>query len=287
MDLFSGLTAQQLGIIRHTRIYREVFPGDIIFKEGEPAASLYSIIKGKIQIYRDTVLGEVELAQMGAGEVFGEMGLLVNSGRTAAARVIEPALLFEIPNNIIEVMRQTCPPESVLKLLENLVCILSERLRRQGDLNEHLPDSTAWKDEGLIAEESSTAIKLLERSAPSGLISRFTLRKKLQPGEILCSEGEESDGFYFLRRGEMEILKKQADGSERSVAIITAPTVTGELGFFSGQKRAATIRAVTECTVTHFSGSQFNKLKKSDPNQACDVLMAAAQLAIHLMVNHQ
>ncbi|MBI1785227.1 cyclic nucleotide-binding domain-containing protein, partial [Candidatus Sumerlaeota bacterium] len=110
MDLFSGLTAQQLGIIRHTRIYREVFPGDIIFKEGEPAASLYSIIKGKIQIYRDTVLGEVELAQMGAGEVFGEMGLLVNSGRTAAARVIEPALLFEIPNNIIEVMRQTCPP---------------------------------------------------------------------------------------------------------------------------------------------------------------------------------
>ncbi len=285
VDLFSGLSAQQLGIVRHTRTYREVFEGDLIFEEGDAASSLYTIIKGTIQIFRRTAVGDVELAKMGAGEVFGEMGLVVNSGRTASARVLEHALLFEVPNNIIEVFRQTCPPEATVKLLENLVCILAERLRRQTEMNGQLPASTSWKDKNAVQDDTSTAIRLLEENIPSGIISRFSLRKKLQPGEYLCHEGDPSDGFYFIHKGELEVLKKRPDGTERPVAYVFGPSITGELGFFSGQNRAASIRATQESKYIHFSGSHFNKLKKSDPNGAADILLAASQLAIHLTCN--
>lgn len=284
MDLFEGLSAQQLSIIRHCRVYKKFYENEVIFHEGDVAESLFTIVSGSVQIFRRTAIGDVEIAELGHHEIFGEMGLLVNSGRTASARSLGETILFEIPSNIVEVMRRTCPPEATLRMLENLVCILSERLRKQNELAQSdIGDSVMWMDMQAAHEDTTSALKTLERNLPSGLIKRFTHSGKLKRGDILINEGEDPDGFYFIHKGSLEVLKPDEHTGEMDrVAVINGPTITGELGFFSGQKRSATLRAVSEVSFTHFSGKHFHKMKASDPIEASNVLLASAQLAIHL-----
>jgi SulP family sulfate permease len=148
-----------------------------------------------------------------------------------------------------------------------------------------MPESLGWRDEKAIEEETSSSVMILQRSMPRGILSRFSSRHRLQPGDYLCKEGDPSDGFYFIHRGAAEVIKGEPEGAPRTVAEIRAPTLTGELGFFTGKPRTASIRALDEMSYTHFSGSHYDKLKKSDPNEAASILMASAQLAIHMMLH--
>lgn len=62
--------------------------GEVIFKEGDQSLEAYRILKGKVQI---TIRGEskpVVLAQLGEGDIFGEMGMVDERPRTAAAHCV-------------------------------------------------------------------------------------------------------------------------------------------------------------------------------------------------------
>ncbi len=62
--------------------------GDVLLKKGDSGRHLYIILSGRVEVVGEE---DVSIAQMGRGEVFGEMSLL--SGRVVAAtiRVMEPA----------------------------------------------------------------------------------------------------------------------------------------------------------------------------------------------------
>jgi len=59
-------------------------PGDVIFKAGDPGDELYIVRKGKVAIQ----LGNRTLAELGEGEVFGEMAL-IDAGPRSATVVAE------------------------------------------------------------------------------------------------------------------------------------------------------------------------------------------------------
>jgi len=58
---------------------------DIIFREGEPGDYLYFIVAGMVNIYREEAGGERLLAQLSAGQCFGELALLENDPREVTA----------------------------------------------------------------------------------------------------------------------------------------------------------------------------------------------------------
>lgn len=61
--------------------------GDIIIRQGAKADRFYIIVAGEVSvIYRTSRGDEVELARLGPGEVFGEMGILTETRRTADLR---------------------------------------------------------------------------------------------------------------------------------------------------------------------------------------------------------
>ncbi len=61
--------------------------GDIILRQGSPSDKFFIIQEGQVSVIRRTRDGgEVELAQLGKGDVFGEMGILTGNGRTADVR---------------------------------------------------------------------------------------------------------------------------------------------------------------------------------------------------------
>ena len=70
--------------------------GDVIFREGGPSDAAYEIVSGTVEIAKMGNDGNVILATLGAGEMFGEMGVLDQGERNATAKAIGPVTVNAI-----------------------------------------------------------------------------------------------------------------------------------------------------------------------------------------------
>lgn len=89
--MFKGLGAQDIQYcLTFLRLgkYKE---GDVVLKKGEPGRHLYIILSGKVEVMGE---GEVSIAHMGQGEVFGEMSLLSGRAVGATIQVVEPSRIL-------------------------------------------------------------------------------------------------------------------------------------------------------------------------------------------------
>jgi CRP-like cAMP-binding protein len=68
-------------------------PGQIIFSEGDKSNEAYYLVSGLVEISIATPHGAQSLAKLGPGEVFGEMGMIMDRPRTATATALEPTLV--------------------------------------------------------------------------------------------------------------------------------------------------------------------------------------------------
>jgi len=297
MDLFNGLSSQQVELLRRCASYRDVPRGTVIFREEDPAYGIFTVLRGKVRIYRGTKTGTVDLAEVGPNGVFGEMGLVRQTGtRTASAAAVEDTLLFEVSGNPVDALSKIPDKQAALRFVQNLVCILAQRLRakdradaRQFEASNapYLGDMQGYKDIMEMEDDPERALDLIEHAMPKGLLRQFFSSKKLAPGDYLCREGDAPDGFYLLRSGVLEAVKEETGSGPRVVNEIVAPTIAGEAGFFAGENRSASLVAQTNVTYTHFSAADFQKLRKDDPDQAFRVLFAAAQLLIYLILHKE
>ncbi|HXI21095.1 MAG TPA: cyclic nucleotide-binding domain-containing protein, partial [Gemmatimonadales bacterium] len=72
--------------IRVRRTYqRTLSPGEIIFDEGEPGDHFYVIQSGEVELVRETPQQQRVVARLGAGDFFGELGLVLGGPRTSRA----------------------------------------------------------------------------------------------------------------------------------------------------------------------------------------------------------
>jgi CRP-like cAMP-binding protein len=95
--LFEGLTKQELAIVAGLIHTREYHAGEVVFDEGETGQAIYFLREGQVIICRQGRPEDGCLATLGAGEFFGELGLLDDSVRTAQVRAVtgcQMAVLF-------------------------------------------------------------------------------------------------------------------------------------------------------------------------------------------------
>ncbi len=64
--------------------------GDVIFREGEPSDTAYEIVSGNVEIAKTGDDGEMRLAVLNPGQMFGEMGVLDQGKRSASAKAVGP-----------------------------------------------------------------------------------------------------------------------------------------------------------------------------------------------------
>ena len=97
LPLFAGVPASRLeGALDHVRPM-EVVAGQTIVRQGEPADRFYIIVDGAFTVSQTTDAGtDVELRTLGADQVFGELGLLNRTARTATVTATAPGTLLEM-----------------------------------------------------------------------------------------------------------------------------------------------------------------------------------------------
>ena len=100
--------------------------GDIIFRQGDTAAVMYDIISGKVGIFSGYQTEQEEkVAELAAGQIFGEMGMIEIYPRSATAVALEDGVvLAEIGEADLEAYFKG-KPDQLLQLMRQL----SERIR--------------------------------------------------------------------------------------------------------------------------------------------------------------
>ena len=88
---------------------KDLKKGDILFREGDPSDAMYVIKKGRIVITKTKGSGEIELAELVAGEMLGEMAFFDNKPRSAGARAKQDASVIALPFSALYAQFQTFP----------------------------------------------------------------------------------------------------------------------------------------------------------------------------------
>ncbi len=134
IDLFSELGEDELRAIGELAQVVTLPRDSRIFDSGDPSDALYVVASGKVNIVITSSDGkELILAVLGAGQVFGEMGLLDAAPRSAAAVTASPAELVSISREDFQALLDRQPP-----LARKLLNIMSQRLRRANAKMESL-----------------------------------------------------------------------------------------------------------------------------------------------------
>lgn len=120
--LFAGFSDRELQDVVKTAKVRQFPAGETIVKEGDTAkVGFYLVLNGRVEVRK----GEKKLAELGPGEFFGEMALLVEDApRSADVVAVEDTECLVLTRWDLRSLIQT-HPDMALKMLGEMAHRLS------------------------------------------------------------------------------------------------------------------------------------------------------------------
>jgi CRP-like cAMP-binding protein len=100
-------------------------PGDVIFREGDESQEAYCVLSGRIRLTLKSPSGPQALAELGPGQIFGEMGMIEDAPRAATAEAVEPTSLEVVDEALFEQIILQNPDR-----LRQYLATVFERLRQ-------------------------------------------------------------------------------------------------------------------------------------------------------------
>ena len=238
--LFSVLDSAEFANLVSLLSLRRIAPGTPIMREDESGDSLCILVRGRVLIYCRNFHGmKVYLSSLSDGDCFGEFSFFTGEPRTATVESLEDVLLFQIHQRDFD---------TILERFPNLTNALL-RFYKSRVVNTLLAKSEVFG--GLRPQERSW---LLDRLHP----------QKRSAGETIIKEGEESDGFYLVKSGEVEVF------SERKgyvfLSKLRSGEFFGEIAALTGHPRNASVRAVGPCELLRLPGEDLQALLRASPD---------------------
>jgi len=132
--IFEGLSEEELRHIADLAVPRSYQAGEVIFREGDRSDTCFIVRSGRVRITRTHPGGRrLTLAELGAGEMFGELSMFDGEGRSATVETLEDtSTLALLEGDIQRLMRSH--PDIAVKMLKRLASRLrqaNEKLARQ------------------------------------------------------------------------------------------------------------------------------------------------------------
>jgi anion transporter len=106
--------------------------------------------------------------------------------------------------------------------------------------------------------------KPLGRLETARLVPHFQ-QISLETDEVLFRQGDKGDALFIIVGGRASI-RKQQDGEEHEVAVLSAGECLGEMALLSGAPRSASVIALEPLTLLKLSRMRFDVLLKKHPS---------------------
>lgn len=103
--------------------------------------------------------------------------------------------------------------------------------------------------------------------------------RRIVAGEALIRRGDPERSLLFVLRGSLEVISHSGHGlSLGALSKVGAGTVLGEVSFFDGLPRSASVWALADSDVAAITFEQFTKFESGHPKLARDLLFALGQV---------
>jgi putative ABC transport system ATP-binding protein len=86
----------------------------------------------------------------------------------------------------------------------------------------------------------------------------------LEPSQMLFKQGDPSDLVYVVEKGEIELFRERADGTEEHIVVVGPHGYFGELGPMLNLPRSASARAIGPAVLTSYSLQLFRAHIRDD-----------------------
>lgn len=125
-DIFQGLKKTEVTRIVDSGVIRTVDSGKMLFRKGDIGHEMFIVLKGKVQIVDEIEDKRKILAELGVGEIFGEMAMFEKRPRSAHAVVKESSQILVLSEEVLIKLLEKKIPR---KFLANVIGVLCHRLR--------------------------------------------------------------------------------------------------------------------------------------------------------------
>lgn len=204
VPLLGGLSEDKARRVLSSAHRRRFGRNEVLFHEGDPAATVHMIVKGRVVVRVTTPLGDVVALDLALkGDVLGELALLAPDGiRSATAVALEPTETLTLDRAVFCDLR-----EEDATVSEFLVQLLAHRVRR---LNARLLEALYAPAETRICRRLLELAQVYDDVIPltqedlAGLAgtTRATVNRVLRR--------EEEAGAVALGRGRISVVDHQA-----------------------------------------------------------------------------
>jgi CRP-like cAMP-binding protein len=264
LPFFSELPREVFApVVRALKVLR-LRDGELVIREGEPGVGFYLVATGQVLVFATDSLGrKVERTRLHEGALFGEMALLTQQPRTASVQVIDEADILELSReNLAELTAEVPALAAVL-----------DRFARERLLKNLLATSPLFRP--------------FNRQQQMDLIRRFD-GHEVAPGTVIIREGDAGQGLFVVLAGEVEVSKKQDDGSDLELARLRAGDVFGEMSLLANQPTTATVRAARSSTILFLAREYFQRLVQALPaiRKYFEDLSQSRQVETQLALDH-
>lgn len=113
VDLFTPLSIEQLRKLLFFIKTVEFDAGEVVFEKGEDGNWFFLIRTGAIEVYTPGFFGVSVVANMGPGEFFGELALLLGQPRSASVRATEETVCLALDRTDLELLMERSPDIAV------------------------------------------------------------------------------------------------------------------------------------------------------------------------------
>jgi len=254
-DVFSHLSAEQLELLSSCAT-RVRFPAGVtVLKEGDTSFDTYVVDKGVVRIKRETSYGEITLAQLGEGQLFGETTYIDHESRSMDVITDEDTELFLLSQ--VALAAHTDRDRSFqLALYWAFWRSLSQKLRETNDRLTRFFSEGAKPPErpdplgiasGSFRLDMDLKRNIFEEQRLSAMeinfLASLSRERKVDAGETLFREGDEGTSMYIVLGGQVRISKNIPGAGEEALAILERGDYFGEMALIDDQPRSAEAKA--------------------------------------------
>src|SRR6185436_536470 len=195
------------------------------------------IAGGRLDLFKKPEQSKIEnrIAELTAGNFFGEMSLISGRRRTATAKAAGATRIIEIPR------------KAILKMLASA------------------PRAKALVDQAFLLRAFGGYLFPGVNEALLGELVDKAVVQSLGKDAIVFRQGDRADAFYLIRNGMVKISKKSGD-KEVVLSYLVAGNFFGEAALFSDADRTATVSTIFPSDLIKLSKRDFTAFLAAHPD---------------------
>ncbi|MFI5014625.1 MAG: cyclic nucleotide-binding domain-containing protein [Hyphomicrobiales bacterium] len=118
VPMFREIDPAKLKLLAFTSDRLSYDKGDVLFRQHEISDSTYVIVEGKVEVWLEATRDRIKVAELGEGNIVGEIGVLCDQPRSATIEAASHVVALKIGREVFFDMLRQFPQMSVAVMRE-------------------------------------------------------------------------------------------------------------------------------------------------------------------------